>query len=90
MSFPEIMLFSKSFILEKAEQKKSATSPAFGYSEFLHLFLCLTSAENKTYRAADLIQENLRINYRDTFRINRCVWSVSYTVDGRAYTYAYQ
>ena len=90
VSFPEIILFSKDFVSEKAKQKKSATSPAFGYSEFLHLFLCLTSGGNKTYRAADLIQENLRKNYRDTFRINRCVWSVSYTVDGRAYTYAYQ
>lgn len=90
VSFPEIVLFSKSFVAEKAKKKQSAGASAVGYSGFLHLFLCLTSREDKIYRAADLIQENLRKNYRDTFRMDRCVWSVSYTVDGREYTYAYK
>lgn len=90
LSFQEILLFTKSFILEKAKQKEDAKGLAFGYNEFLHLFLFLTPKEDKKYRAADLIQENLRNTYRDTFRLNRCVWKLSYRADGKLYEYAYE
>ncbi len=90
LTFPEIVLFSGKFIKEKAKQKESMKGLAFGYNEFLHLFLFLTSREDKIYRAADLIQENLRHTYRDSFRLNRCVWKITYRTDKRAYEYAYK
>ena len=90
LSFQEILLFSKSFVLERAKAKQEQKGAAIGYKEFLHLFLYLTPQENKKYRAADLIQENLRITYRDTFRVERCVWKLSYETDGRSYVYAYE
>lgn len=90
ISFPETLQFSKSFVHKKAEQKKSVTGLGFGYKEFLHLFMFLTSKDNKMYRAADLIQENLRKTYSDDFRMNRCVWEVWYRVDGRQYKYSYE
>lgn len=90
LAFPDILRFSKSFILEMAEKKENANGLALGYHEFLHLFVFLTPKGEKTYRALDLIQENLRKTYGDTFRINRCVWKVSYRVDGKDYTYAYE
>ncbi len=90
ISFPETLQFSKSFVHKKAEQKKSVTGLGFGYKEFLHLFMFLTSRDNKMYRAADLIQENLRKTYSDDFRVNRCVWEVWYRVDGKRYKYSYE
>ena len=90
LSFQEILLFSKSFVLERAKAKPEKKGTGMGYNEFLHLFLYLTPRETKKYRAADLIQENLRKIYRDSFRMERCVWKVSYETDGRSYVYAYE
>lgn len=90
LSLPEIVLFSKEFILKKAKEKADAKGLAFGYHEYLHVFLFLTPKEDKKYRAADLIQENLRLTYRDSFRIGSCVWKLSYETDGKEYEYAYQ
>jgi len=90
LSLPEILRFSKSFILEKAKQKTNRKGIAFGYNEYLHLFLFLTPKEDKKYRAADLIQENLRKTYRTEFRLSRCVWKISYQVDQKTYDYAYE
>ena len=61
-----------------------------GYGEYVHLFLFLTLESDKSYRALDLIQENLRMDYEDSFRVNRCVWEISYRVDGKDYNYAYE
>ena len=90
LAFSEILLFSKAFVLERAKAKPDAKGVVFGYKEFLHLFLFMTEKEDKSYRAIDLIQENLRISYKDEFRVNRCVWKLSYRVDGKAYEYSYR
>lgn len=90
LSFPEILRFSKTFVLEKAKQKKDEKGVAFGYNEFLHFFLFLTPKEDKKYRAADLIQENLRKTYQEEFRMNRCVWKIAYRTDRIGYGYAYE
>lgn len=90
LAFHEIFLLSKSFVLERAKLKPEKGGAIMGYNEFLHLFLYLTPQNTKKYRAADLIQENLRKNYQDSFRIKRCVWKVLYETDGRSYKYAYE
>lgn len=89
LTFPEIFLFSQKLVLGKAKEKKEAGAAAFGYREYLQVYLLLLPRETKCYRALDLIQENLRKNYRDSFRVNRCVWKLSYQVDHRAYEYSY-
>lgn len=90
LAFQEILLFSKSFVLERAKAMTEKKGIGIGYNEFLHLFLYLTPRDTKKYRAGDLIQENLRITYRQSFRMNRCVWKISYETDGRSYMYAYE
>lgn len=90
LALREILMFSESFVLEKATQKKDEKGLAFGYDEYLHLFVFLTPKENKKYRAADLIQENLRELYRESFRISRCVWKISYCTDRKDYGYVYE
>ena len=90
LTFPDILRFSKSFILEMAEKKENAKGLVLGYHEFLHLFVFLMPKGEKSYRALDLMQENMRKAYGDSFRINRCVWKISYRVNGKEYTYAYE
>ena len=90
LTLPELLLFSKTFVSQKAEQKTDARGLAFGYNEFLHLFLFLTPKEEKKYRAVDLIQENMRIRYSPSFRIAQCVWKLTYRIDGKEYAYAYE
>ena len=90
LEFHEILMFSKEFVLKKATQRKEDKGLAFGYNEYLHLFLFLTPKEDKKYRSADLVQENLRKTYRDSFRLGNCVWKLSYRTDDRDYGYAYE
>ncbi len=90
LTFQEVLMFSKTFVLQKAKQRKDDKGIAFGYNEFLQLFIFLTPKEDKKYRAADLIQENLRKSYQESFRLNRCVWALSYRTDDKIYEYAYE
>lgn len=90
LTLPELLLFSKAYVSEKAAQKADARGLAFGYNEFLHLFLFLTPKEEKKYRAVDLIQENMRKWYSTSFRIGQCVWKLTYRIDGKEYVYAYE
>lgn len=90
LTFQELLMLSQEFVLEKAGKKPDAKGVAFGYKEYLHLFLFMTPKVDKSYRALDLIQENLRKSYGNSFRANRCVWEISYQADKRAYCYAYE
>ncbi len=58
VSFSELLLMSKARIQQKAELYKEKGQPAFGYSEYLMLFLLLQKEETQCMRALDLIQEN--------------------------------
>ncbi|MGN1084717.1 MAG: DUF5702 domain-containing protein, partial [Lachnospiraceae bacterium] len=89
LTFPEIFLFSRELVLKNAKTKKEAKGVGFGYRDYIQVYLFLTPKDTKCYRALDIIQENLRKDYRDSFRVNRCVWKVSYRVDKRAYWYSY-
>ncbi len=89
LSFPEILIFSKQTVYSRAAAKKNAGNAGVGYGAYVQLYLLMTKEEDKKYRAMDLIQENLRICYQNSFRMNRCVWRISYETDGREYFYAY-
>lgn len=89
LTFPELFLFSRKLVAEKAKGKKEAGGTGFGYREYLQVFLLLLPKEVKSYRSLDLIQENLRQDYNASFRASRCVWKLSYRTDRRSYEYAY-
>ncbi len=90
ISFPEILLFSRSFVREKARGKSEGEKALFGYREYLQAFLLLKTEESKRYRSLDLIQENLRKWHTPSFRVNRCVWKIEYMTDKRVYEYRYE
>lgn len=61
VSFSELLLMSKTRILEKAEKMAGKTGVAFGYEEYLMLFLLLQEKESQSMRALDLIQKNVEL-----------------------------
>lgn len=89
VAFSDLFLFSGSFVRNRAKMKAEATGVGFGYGEYLQLLLLTTKKEKKCYRAMDLVQENMRIYYKDSFRLDRCVWKVNYKTNGRSYSYSY-
>ncbi len=71
----EIFYLNKALIKSKADRiKESKTLIDLCYQDYLKLFLYLESQENKSFRAMDLIQENIRLKYEDTFYIKNCIF----------------
>ena len=52
--------------------------PGAAYTDYLALVSLTKRAKEKAYRALDLIQENIRIRYRDSFRIRNVVSRLSF------------
>ena len=74
VSFPELLLMSKTRILEKAEGMADKRGVAFGYEGYLMLFLLLQERETQNLRALDLIQKNVELEESD-FRVAQQVCS---------------
>lgn len=74
VQFSELLLMSKAKIQEKAERISEKEGFAFGYSEYLMLFLLLQDVKVQGLRALDLIQENLALE-ETGFRISQMVSS---------------
>lgn len=84
----EIFYLNKVLIKSKADQiKETKTVLELSYQDYLKLFLFMESQENKSFRAMDLIQENLQLKYEDTFYIKNCLFGFStkadYSMDSR-------
>lgn len=74
--FSELLLMSREKIIEKAGERKEKDGLAFGYSEYLMLFLLLQEEEVQTVRALDLIQENIALE-EEGFLVRQQVCSFS-------------
>ena len=76
VSFSELFLMNKAAIEQKAS--RCLDEPGAAYTDYLSLVSLTKRAKVKTYRALDLIQENIRIRYRDSFRIRNVVAEISF------------
>ena len=72
----EIFLMNKAAIERKAAQCPDETGAA--YTDYLSLISLTRGTKVKAYRALDLIQENIRIRYRDSFRIRNIITGISF------------
>lgn len=72
----EIFLCNGQMIAQKAAAL-SGTGP--GYQEYIALLLLTRGTKLKAYRAMDLIQENIRYRYNDSFRIRNLVTKLDFT-----------
>ena len=76
VSFGELFLMNKTAIERKADLCPDGVGAA--YTDYLALVSLTRRTKDKTYRALDLIQENIRFRYRDSFRIRNLVTGVSF------------
>ena len=76
VSFEELFLMNKTAIGRKADLCPDGVGAA--YTDYLALVSLTRRTKDKTYRALDLIQENIRFRYRGSFRIRNLVTGVSF------------
>ena len=75
----EVFCISKTMIGQKADTVLSGMGVA--YSDYLVLLSLTRRTRDKVYRAMDLIQENIRYRYQDSFRIRNVVTGFSFSVE---------
>ncbi len=77
VSVTELFRFGRGLVTAKA---KGIADSIIGtaYSDYLLLFSLIESRTKKCYFAMDLIQENIRLRYRDSFRMRNVVTAVSF------------
>lgn len=82
VEFKDLLAFNKETILKKANAYKTKEGLlSVGYKEYLQISLFFSNKNNQYYRMMDLIQENLRYEYEDTFRIRNCI--ISYRAEAK-------
>ena len=74
VNFPDLLLLSRSMIEKKAEDIKISGPLTTSYQDYLRFFLLTKNKQELSYRSMDLIQENIRIRYDDTFSLNNCLF----------------
>ncbi len=77
LSYQEILKFSSDLVTEKVNMIPTVNQGA-GYEEYLSLFSFLESMGNKIYYAMDLIQENIRYQYRNSFRMRNVLIAIDF------------
>lgn len=77
VSYADLIGLSESKINNMTEKYEAKTFIKLNYSEYLLLNLYFVEEQDKTYRMMDLIQENLRYEYEDSFRMRKCIFSFS-------------
>ena len=73
----EILTMTSERVREKAAAVSGIT-PGADYSQYLTLLSLIEGLNKKELRIADLIQENLRLKYRDSFRIKNCITELDF------------
>lgn len=82
VEFKDLANFNKDAITKKAKDYKTKEGfLSVGYKGYLQISLFFSNKNNQYYRMMDLIQENLRYEYEDTFRIRNCV--VNYRAEAK-------
>lgn len=76
----EMFVFTPQLVNMKVQQIPS-DPVGTGYEEYLIFVLVLTGTRRKAFRTMDLIQEYLRDQYRDSFRIRNTVIGIDYVVE---------
>lgn len=77
ISMGELLFINKTMIASKASALPDGLGP--GYEDYLVLLSLTRSTRKKMYRSMDLIQENLRYRYRDSFRMRNVVTELTFS-----------
>ncbi|MDF2542589.1 MAG: hypothetical protein K0S47_2307 [Herbinix sp.] len=77
IQYPDLFLLNRDFIDTKASSlpdHKGVTS--LSYRDYIRIFILTKDRQKISYRAMDLIQENIRIRYEDNFRMANCLFGL--------------
>jgi hypothetical protein len=75
LNYTELLGLQRDTIRAKASTyPDEAGSLSITYSDYLKVFLFLKNKKDTAYRCMDLIQENIRVRYEDTFAIQNCLF----------------
>lgn len=80
ISFAELFTFNTSMVNSKAAGVPDYPGGA-SYENYLTLFSLTIGIAEKVYRAMDLIQENIRYRYNDSFRMRNVVTQLTFCTD---------
>ncbi len=78
VNFAELLLMSRPEIQNVASEFEDSGAP--DYSLYLTFFSMFEDVNTRNLRALDLIQENIRYRFRDSFRIGNCITEVDFTM----------
>lgn len=84
VEFWELFVFNKTTIEQKAA--KFLDRGGTGYGDYLTFLSLLKGTTGKAYRAMDLIQENMRLRYNDSFRMINQVTGLSFRTNTKLKT----
>ncbi|MBP3570121.1 MAG: hypothetical protein J6K04_13275 [Lachnospiraceae bacterium] len=76
ISFGELLFFNKTVIAKKAKAMPEGVGAE--YEDYLSLLTLTRTTRKRMYRAMDLIQENIRLRYRDHFRMRNVVTKIEF------------
>ncbi len=78
----ELLMLTPELVGSKARSLSEAPG-GIGYSSYITILSFLQGDRVKKGRTLDLIQENIRYRYRDSFRIGNCLVAGTYEVSGK-------
>jgi hypothetical protein len=76
--YEELLLINKSQIQNKIKDlpDHSDNPLSLGYQDYLKLLLLSDEQKKKSFRSMDLIQENMRLRYRQDFNMEECIYGI--------------
>ncbi len=81
LKFTDLFQLKRTTIQEKASQMTNGNGFTLSYQDYLRIFLFIKNQKVLSYRAMDLIQENLQIRYEDNFYIQNCLYGFEVKAD---------
>ncbi|MGN0166310.1 MAG: DUF5702 domain-containing protein [Lachnospiraceae bacterium] len=69
----EIFTFSKSMIMDKADNYKGVSTVRISYQTYLYLFLLMLNEDLLAYRIMDIIEVNMQKMYNSDFYMSDCL-----------------
>lgn len=77
LTFKDLFLINKDLIHKKADKLSDEEKiNNMNYNSFLRIIGYTKSQKNKGYRAMDLIEENIKLNYEESFYIKNSIQSI--------------
>lgn len=74
LQFNELFIINRELLQTKATSMAASEEISLSYHDYLRIFLVMKNNKDLTYRAMDLMQENINLRYEDDFSILNCLY----------------